>query len=214
MDGDGKLRQQEPRRRIIFEPILAFFLRCHCKGMQRNTHFKPILILQSSKKLDNTNWSRWITMVVFTDIHHLQSYPQAKLLNRWKWVWVALISLCFWHPPIPLCPPTWRSSTLSSKQASLIDPCFTQMVSQTFLYEKLFTHLGDGVWNERKLARLSAVIAHFVMAPVPWRPGPWAQLLLYDGASLTPHGRHSPEMSQQDQMTHKFLTRWFVGTDF
>lgn len=45
MEGDRKLGLQEPNEKIISEHILAFFLCYHCKGMQSNTHFKPILVM-------------------------------------------------------------------------------------------------------------------------------------------------------------------------
>ena len=62
------------------------------KGMQRNAYFKPILSLQKSKSLDNLDLSSAITGVVDTNSYNLQSYHQVKLLNRWKCIWVALIS--------------------------------------------------------------------------------------------------------------------------
>lgn len=52
--GGDKLGLQEPSRRILSEHTLAFFLGCHCKGMQRNTCFKPTLTLQNREKLHIT----------------------------------------------------------------------------------------------------------------------------------------------------------------
>lgn len=82
MDGDGKLTLQELNRSIISKQILAFYLCCDCKGMQRNAYFKPILSLQKSKSLDNLDLSSAITGAVDTNSHNLQSYHQVKLLNR------------------------------------------------------------------------------------------------------------------------------------
>lgn len=39
--GGDKLGLQEPSRRILSEHTLAFFLGCHCKGMQRKFQTNP-----------------------------------------------------------------------------------------------------------------------------------------------------------------------------